>query len=120
MTRSAKQYSAFEQERTRTVRDLVAAIPAQEPRTGVDLGCAAPLARISSTVPEVVRVIEREVLLADECVHQRPRVDAAGGGVAGDAERCGEVTGTSICALHHVLRVSHVCTHCAMGSRISL
>ena len=40
MAWSAAQYSAFEQERTRPVRDLVAAIPAQGPvRTAIDLGC---------------------------------------------------------------------------------
>jgi trans-aconitate 2-methyltransferase len=39
MTWSAKQYSAFEQERTRPVRDLVAAIPMEDPRTAFDLGC---------------------------------------------------------------------------------
>ncbi len=39
MTWSAQQYSTFEQERTRPVRDLVAAIPAQHVRTAIDLGC---------------------------------------------------------------------------------
>jgi trans-aconitate 2-methyltransferase len=39
MTWSARQYSTFEQERTRPVRDLVAAIPTQEVRLAVDLGC---------------------------------------------------------------------------------
>lgn len=39
MTWSSKQYSTFEQERTRPVRDLVAAIPAQNVRVAVDLGC---------------------------------------------------------------------------------
>jgi trans-aconitate 2-methyltransferase len=39
MTWSAKQYSSFEQERTRPVRDLVAAIPTAEVRVAVDLGC---------------------------------------------------------------------------------
>lgn len=39
MTWSAKQYSTFEQERTRPVRDLVAAIPAQDVRRAIDLGC---------------------------------------------------------------------------------
>lgn len=36
---SAKQYSAFENERTRPVRDLVAALPNQDVRRAMDLGC---------------------------------------------------------------------------------
>lgn len=39
MTWSAKQYSTFEQERTRPVRDLVAAIATTEVNVAVDLGC---------------------------------------------------------------------------------
>lgn len=39
MTWSAKQYSTFEQERTRPVRDLVAAIPTSSVHVAVDLGC---------------------------------------------------------------------------------
>ncbi|MES2945392.1 MAG: methyltransferase domain-containing protein, partial [Pseudomonadota bacterium] len=39
MTWSAKQYSAFENERTRPVRDLVAALSVQPVRTAIDLGC---------------------------------------------------------------------------------
>jgi len=39
MSWSAKQYSMFEQQRTRPVRDLVAAIPTQQVKTAIDLGC---------------------------------------------------------------------------------
>lgn len=39
MTWSAKQYSAFEDERTRPSRDLVSAIPREHVATAVDLGC---------------------------------------------------------------------------------
>lgn len=39
MTWSARQYSTFEQERTRPVRDLVAAIPTRDVRRAIDLGC---------------------------------------------------------------------------------
>ena len=39
MSWSARQYVAFEDERTRPVRDLVNAIPADGPRSAVDLGC---------------------------------------------------------------------------------
>jgi trans-aconitate 2-methyltransferase len=39
MSWSAKQYSMFEQQRTRPVRDLVAAIPTHTVSTAIDLGC---------------------------------------------------------------------------------
>ena len=41
MNWSAKQYSAFENERTRPVRDLVAALPNERVARAVDLGCGA-------------------------------------------------------------------------------
>lgn len=39
MTWSAQQYAKFEQERTRPVRDLIAAIPGISVRRAIDLGC---------------------------------------------------------------------------------
>lgn len=39
MTWSARTYSAFEQERTRPVRDLVATLPARDVQVAIDLGC---------------------------------------------------------------------------------
>ncbi len=38
-TWSAKQYLAFEEQRTRPVRDLLAALPAIDARQAIDLGC---------------------------------------------------------------------------------
>jgi trans-aconitate 2-methyltransferase len=39
MSWSAAQYVTFEDERTRPVRDLLAALPAIEARSTIDLGC---------------------------------------------------------------------------------
>lgn len=39
MTWSAQQYARFEDERTRPVRDLLAALPLVDARTAIDLGC---------------------------------------------------------------------------------
>jgi trans-aconitate 2-methyltransferase len=39
VTWSAAQYTAFERERTRPVRDLLAGVPTRDVRTAVDIGC---------------------------------------------------------------------------------
>jgi trans-aconitate 2-methyltransferase len=39
MSWSAQQYVAFENERTRPVRDLLAAVPARDVRRAIDIGC---------------------------------------------------------------------------------
>jgi trans-aconitate 2-methyltransferase len=39
MTWSAQQYTSFEAERTRPVRDLIAAVPTADVRRAVDIGC---------------------------------------------------------------------------------
>ena len=39
MSWSADQYAIFENERTRPVRDLLAAVPGREPASAVDIGC---------------------------------------------------------------------------------
>lgn len=39
MTWSAQQYTQFEDDRTRPVRDLLAAVPTPDPRRVIDLGC---------------------------------------------------------------------------------
>jgi trans-aconitate 2-methyltransferase len=57
MTWSSRQYTAFEDERTRPVRDLVAALPDIHARRAIDLGCGPG----NSTEVLAVRFPEAEV-----------------------------------------------------------
>ena len=52
MNWSAKQYSAFENERTRPVRDLVAALPNERVARAVDLGCGGQLEVLAARYPD--------------------------------------------------------------------
>ncbi len=61
MSWSAKQYTAFEDERTRPVRDLVAAIPPIEGHRMVDVGCGPG----NSTEVLIARFPEAEVSAFD-------------------------------------------------------
>jgi trans-aconitate 2-methyltransferase len=77
MSWSAKLYTAFEEERTRPVRDLLAAVPAAEARLAVDLGCgpgnstevlarrvpAAAITGIDSS-PDMIEAARRRLPLA--------------------------------------------------------
>jgi trans-aconitate 2-methyltransferase len=74
MSWSAAQYTLFEAERTRPVRDLLAAVPTREVRRAVDLGCGPgnstealagrfPEARITGldTSPEMLEAARRRL-----------------------------------------------------------
>ena len=77
MTWSAPQYTAFEAERTRPVRDLVAAIPADEASRVIDLGCGPGnstevlLARFPGAA---LRAIDRSPDMLDAARKRLPRV----------------------------------------------
>jgi trans-aconitate 2-methyltransferase len=71
---SAKQYVAFEDERTRPVRDLLAALPQIQARSGIDLGCGPgnstealaahfPVAEISGidSSPDMIQAAQRRL-----------------------------------------------------------
>jgi trans-aconitate 2-methyltransferase len=71
---SAKQYVAFEDERTRPVRDLLAALPRLQARSAIDLGCGPgnsteclaalfPEAKVSGidSSPEMIQAAQRRL-----------------------------------------------------------
>ena len=61
MSWSAKQYVAFESERTRPVRDLLAAVPTAQVRRAVDIGCGPG----NSTEMLIARYPDAEVTALD-------------------------------------------------------
>lgn len=76
MAWSATQYSLFEDERTRAVRDLLAAVPARPARHATDLGCGPG----NSTEVLLQRCPDAQVLALDsdpdmiDKARQRPRL----------------------------------------------
>jgi trans-aconitate 2-methyltransferase len=88
---SAKQYLEFEDERTRPVRDLLAALPPIEARSVVDLGCGPgnstevlarchPRASVSAidSSPDMIAAARQRLPLVDFKVQEVQAWDAAG------------------------------------------
>jgi len=99
MTWSARQYLAFEDERTRPVRDLLAAVPAVEARRAVDIGCGPgnstevlaarfPRATVSGfdSSPDMIAAARKRLpALRFEVLDLRGWLEPAGPGSAPDA-----------------------------------
>jgi trans-aconitate 2-methyltransferase len=105
---SAKQYVAFEAERTRPVRDLLAALPQIQARSVIDLGCGPgnsteilaalfPVAEVSGidSSPDMIQAAQRRLpkvrfrVLDIEawCSEDRGGEDGSGKDRSGDARR---------------------------------
>lgn len=90
MSWSARQYVAFEDERTRPVRDLLSALPAIEARSIVDLGCGpgnSTEVLIARFPNASVRGIDSSPDMIDAARKRLPQVQFAIGGIEewGDA-----------------------------------
>ena len=86
MSWSAKQYVAFEDERTRPVRDLVFALPDIEARSAVDLGCGPGNSTevLAARFPDaVVRGIDSSPDMIEAARRRLPRIQFAVGGIEG-------------------------------------
>jgi trans-aconitate 2-methyltransferase len=84
MSWSAKQYVAFEGERTRPVRDLLSALPDIEARLAMDLGCGPGNSTevLAARFPDaVVRGLDSSPDMIDAARRRLPRVQFEMGGI---------------------------------------
>jgi trans-aconitate 2-methyltransferase len=84
MSWSAKQYVAFEGERTRPVRDLLSALPDIEARLAMDLGCGPGNSTevLAARFPDaVVRGLDSSPDMIDAARRRLPRVQFEIGGI---------------------------------------
>jgi trans-aconitate 2-methyltransferase len=80
----AKQYVAFEDERTRPVRDLLSALPDIEARSAMDLGCGPGNSTevLAARFPDaVVRGLDSSSDMIDAARRRLPRVQFEVGGI---------------------------------------
>jgi trans-aconitate 2-methyltransferase len=86
MSWSAAQYVTFEDERTRPVRDLLAALPAIEARSAIDLGCGPGNSTevLAARFPNaVVRGLDSSPDMIATARRRLPQVQFAIGGIEG-------------------------------------
>jgi len=84
MSWSAKQYVAFEDERTRPVRDLLSALPDIEARSAMDLGCGPGNSTevLAARFPDaVVRGLDSSSDMIDAARRRLPNVQFEIGGI---------------------------------------
>jgi len=84
MSWSAKQYVAFEDERTRPVRDLLSALPDIEARSAMDLGCGPGNSTevLAVCFPDaVVRGLDSSSDMIEAARRRLPRVQFEIGGI---------------------------------------